>query len=127
MFAYPGSYCLKVYRNQVKIPHTTQIAPSGNCHIKRCANLDFIDPCRTGYLVVQVLDIAHLTGQKVKQIIRVCIRPAIQLDLFYQLIRNMVHFLFCRNNMEHIDYEHNQYYCYQNINVTVNVRGVTSL
>lgn len=56
MFTDSGPICLHVNRDQVHFPKSTQITPTGYCHIKGSSYLDPVGTSGTGYLIGKTLD-----------------------------------------------------------------------
>ena len=124
MFTNTGPLGTHVNGNQIEFPDTAQITPSGYGYIKWCANLNPVRTSGAGYLVGKPIHIVHLTGQIIKKRACVAIGSSIQLDLFYQLVCHVIHFLLYGNDMEHIYDEGNHDYYNEYVDKAADIRGV---
>ena len=126
MFADTGPLGADVDGNKVEFPESAKVAAPRNGNVKGCADLDAACVAGAGYLVGKSFNTAYLTGEEGKEGICFPAGAAVQLDLLYKLVRDMVHFLFGGNDVEYIDDECDQDNSHQNVNKAADIRGIAS-
>ena len=112
--------------HQVELPEAAQVAAPCHRDVERRPDLDAAGIAGAGHLVGEPFDTAQLAGEEGEEGIGLPAGAAVQLDLLHQLVRYVVHFLLCGNDVEHIEDECDQDHSHQNVDKAADIRGIAS-